>query len=246
MDEMKASRNQFTFYRSFYNAALNLSKAKRLGFYEAMIRYALDEIMPDTSDSVILAMFTIVKPTLDSARKKAGAGSRGGKASKQKTDECESKDDFASTDDESKDEFASADDASNIEKEKEKENKNNNNININKKKKIEIENKEEEEGKCPSGARWTPLKEGEGAPQGTKWNAFNQYAFGTYGHVLMKIGEYYRLVISLGDHEAQNCISFTDWQAEQGLIEKCSDWAEEVRRCSAENRYRNYLREGSI
>ena len=75
-------RGQFTFYRSFYESAKHLPTKQRLIFLESIIRYALDgEELPDLK-TPLDAMFLMVKPNLDTARKKAEAGALGGSKSK--------------------------------------------------------------------------------------------------------------------------------------------------------------------
>lgn len=66
MDE----RGQFTFYRSYYEAIKQLPKEDQADIMMAICAYALDETMPDL-DGVPSAIFTLIKPTLDSGRKKA-------------------------------------------------------------------------------------------------------------------------------------------------------------------------------
>ena len=81
MDERSEGRSSFVFCRGFFDAASNLRRSKRLVFYEALIRYALDDVMPDTADPVLLAIFSLVKPTLDSSRRRSEGCARGGRAS---------------------------------------------------------------------------------------------------------------------------------------------------------------------
>lgn len=76
-------RKQFTFYRSFYEAISRIQKtADRLKAYDTVIRYALDGEEPDldTLSQQVVITFLLIKPTLDSARRKAEAGKRGGEA----------------------------------------------------------------------------------------------------------------------------------------------------------------------
>ncbi len=73
-------RKQFTFYRSFYEAASKLSKRSRLGLYEAIMVYALDGMEPELTDNQQKAAFILVKPVLDAGRKKALAGQLGAAA----------------------------------------------------------------------------------------------------------------------------------------------------------------------
>lgn len=63
-------RNQFTFYRSYYEALKHLPKRDRADVLMAIIGYALDQAEPSLS-GVPLSVFTLVRPTLDSGRNKA-------------------------------------------------------------------------------------------------------------------------------------------------------------------------------
>ena len=74
MDE----RGQFTFYRSFWEAIKGLPKKDRLPILESIISYALDGTAPDSLTQSQMAFFLLVKPTLDSSRKKAASGKQGG------------------------------------------------------------------------------------------------------------------------------------------------------------------------
>lgn len=63
-------RDQFTFYRSYYEAIKKLTKKDRESVLMAICAYALDE--EETKlDGVSAAVFTLIRPTLDSGRKKA-------------------------------------------------------------------------------------------------------------------------------------------------------------------------------
>lgn len=63
-------REQFTFYRSYYEALKALPKRDQTSVLMAVIGYALDETEPDLS-GVPLSVFTLIRPTLDSGRNKA-------------------------------------------------------------------------------------------------------------------------------------------------------------------------------
>lgn len=63
-------RNQFTFYRSYYEALKHLNRRDRAQVLMAVIAYALDETAPALT-GVPLSVFTLIKPTLDSGRNKA-------------------------------------------------------------------------------------------------------------------------------------------------------------------------------
>lgn len=74
-------RTQFTFYDSFFKAIRRIKKkADRADAYDAICAYALHGEEPDLeamSDSAAIA-FELSKPNLDSSRRKAQSGSKGG------------------------------------------------------------------------------------------------------------------------------------------------------------------------
>lgn len=74
-------REQFTFYRSFWEALKALPKKDKLPFVMAICAYALDEETTPLNGQP-LASFLLAKPVLDKANKKAANGKQGG--SKQK------------------------------------------------------------------------------------------------------------------------------------------------------------------
>ena len=78
-------RGQFTFYRSYYEAIKELPKKEQLDVLMSIIAYALDGTMPELSRTS-KAVFLLVKPTLDTGRKKASSGRRGGKQIRSKSE----------------------------------------------------------------------------------------------------------------------------------------------------------------
>ena len=76
-------REQFTFYRSYYEALKKLSKRDREQAIMAICAYALDEEMLPISGPASV-MFLLVKPTLDTGRKKAANGKQAGSKPKAK------------------------------------------------------------------------------------------------------------------------------------------------------------------
>lgn len=70
MGEHRTKREQFTFYRSYYEALKALPKREQVSVVLAICAYALDEEVPSLS-GVALSVFTLIKPTLDSGRNKA-------------------------------------------------------------------------------------------------------------------------------------------------------------------------------
>ena len=83
-------RTQFTFYDSFYKSISILPQYKQLEAYTNLIRYALFEEYPKDAKGIISAVFEMQKPILDTARRKAIAGAKGGKANgKQRQEDAE-------------------------------------------------------------------------------------------------------------------------------------------------------------
>ena len=74
MDE----RGQFTFYRSFWDAIQILPQKDQLPLLKAVISYALDGEEISGLSPHQRASFLLIKPTLDSSRKKAANGKQGG------------------------------------------------------------------------------------------------------------------------------------------------------------------------
>lgn len=70
-------RDQFTFYRSFWEALKALPKKDRLGFMMALGSYVFEDA-PEEPQGAALASFLLVKPILDKANKKAVNGKQGG------------------------------------------------------------------------------------------------------------------------------------------------------------------------
>lgn len=72
-------RKQFTFYRSYYEAIVDLPKKDQTSVILAICAYALDEKEPNLTGTAS-AIFKLVKPTLDSSKKKSDNGKAGGSA----------------------------------------------------------------------------------------------------------------------------------------------------------------------
>ena len=69
-------RLQFTFYRSYYDAIKVLPKKEQTAVMLALCAYALDKVEPNLTGTAG-AIFTLIRPTLDSGWKKAIGGTRG-------------------------------------------------------------------------------------------------------------------------------------------------------------------------
>jgi hypothetical protein len=85
-------RQQFTFFVSFDVALSRIrKKADRCDAYDAIVKYALYEIEPDLdamADAAAMA-FILAKPSLDSCRKKAQNGAKGGTAKQNASEDNE-------------------------------------------------------------------------------------------------------------------------------------------------------------
>ena len=82
-------RKQITFYRSYYNAIWTLrSKSDRYAILEAVLAYGFDEVEPDPEKlkPQMLSLFELIRPTLDTARRKAADAMK-----RQQCEETESK-----------------------------------------------------------------------------------------------------------------------------------------------------------
>lgn len=74
------NRNQFTFYRSFYEAVMRLPKYQRLDMMLYIIRFALDGELPKNMTSQQEGQFLLIKPIISKARNRAKGGSVSGKS----------------------------------------------------------------------------------------------------------------------------------------------------------------------
>lgn len=72
-------RKQFTFYRSYYDAVVELPKKDQVAVILAICGYALDETEPELTGTA-KAVFSLIRPNLDASRRKAESGKCGGNA----------------------------------------------------------------------------------------------------------------------------------------------------------------------
>lgn len=76
-------RGQFTFYKSFYESICRIRrKQDKADAYDAICRYALFGEAPDPEKipDIVAVAFINAKPNLDSSRKKAASGKKGGES----------------------------------------------------------------------------------------------------------------------------------------------------------------------
>lgn len=83
-------RKQFTFYRSYFEAVSNLPKSAQTAVLLAICDYALNEKAPKLTGAAG-AVFSLIKPTLDTSRKRAELGVNYGKGKKEKAKQTDSK-----------------------------------------------------------------------------------------------------------------------------------------------------------
>lgn len=69
-------RGQFTFYRSYFEAIMEIPEEERLGVLAAIIAYGLDGTEPEGLSPIQKAVFILVRPTLDAGRRKAAGGAK--------------------------------------------------------------------------------------------------------------------------------------------------------------------------
>ena len=72
-------RESFLFYRSFYEAIIDLPKDIKLEILTAIIEYALDGREPESLKPFARGMFTLIKPNLDANISKYKNGKKGGR-----------------------------------------------------------------------------------------------------------------------------------------------------------------------
>lgn len=69
-------RKQFTFYRSYFEAVIDLPKKDQTAVILAICDYALNEVEPNLAGTSKV-VFNLIRPTLDAARRKAEGGKKG-------------------------------------------------------------------------------------------------------------------------------------------------------------------------
>lgn len=77
---MPSERRQFTFYKSYYDAISELPKKDQSALILAICAYAIYETPPKGLSIAASTAFKLIKPTLDSGRRKAESGALGGQA----------------------------------------------------------------------------------------------------------------------------------------------------------------------
>ena len=74
------------FYKSFFDAIKNIPQEEQLQVYNAIFEYSFYEKTPKLNDGIAKALFTIMKPNIDSANARYRAsvenGRKGGRPSR--------------------------------------------------------------------------------------------------------------------------------------------------------------------
>ena len=84
-------RESFVFYRSFFEAILNLDDKKRLKMYDLIANFALNSVEIDAKYEICQQLFTLIKPQLVASHKHYEDGKKGGRPKKIKNPPFENK-----------------------------------------------------------------------------------------------------------------------------------------------------------
>ena len=84
-------RDSCVFYRSFLDAIELLPKKYKLGFYEALFNYALNDVPPDKLTGSSAALFKALQPQIDANNRKYENGKKGGRPKKPNNNQTETK-----------------------------------------------------------------------------------------------------------------------------------------------------------
>lgn len=88
MDEDAAQVNSIAFFYSYYEASQMLEDAQRLRFYDSILEFAFEGVLPDFSDDVTLRLaWTLVQPNVRKSIENHQNGKRGGRPRRQAEEE---------------------------------------------------------------------------------------------------------------------------------------------------------------
>ena len=80
-------KDSFVFYKSFYDAIKKIPEEFQLELYNAIFNYSLEGIEPTNLSDIPQAMFTLIRPNIDSSQRRYKAsvenGKKGGRPKKQ-------------------------------------------------------------------------------------------------------------------------------------------------------------------
>ena len=200
-------RGQFTFYRSFWEAVQEMSKKDKADVICAICAYALDGEEPKLTGNQ-KAIFSLIRPTLDTSAKKAQNASKRNESREQNENKTKTK---------------AKQNAHEGEKEKEKEIE------------IEKEKEKEKEKEYEGEHEYAPPPEGPPLPAPEKSKPQARAKYGAYGWVRLTLEEYARLLDELGKAELERCIRYVDESAQKsGNKNRWKDWNLVIRNCHLE------------
>ena len=71
-------RNGFVFLHSYYDSLKGLASTKRLRLYDAIMQYVFEGVEPELAQKELSALFTAMKPNIDSACRRYDANVQNG------------------------------------------------------------------------------------------------------------------------------------------------------------------------
>ena len=85
------AKDSFVFYKSFYDAIKKIPEEYQLELYNAILSYSLEGLEPSNLSPIAEAMFILIKPNIDSSKKRYETsvenGKRGGRPKQETQDE---------------------------------------------------------------------------------------------------------------------------------------------------------------
>lgn len=72
-------KDSFVFFRSFYESIKNVPEENQLEIYKALCEYSLNNVIPDNLSPISKALFILMKPNIDSSKKRYSASVENGK-----------------------------------------------------------------------------------------------------------------------------------------------------------------------
>ena len=92
LGEADNTRNRITFFRSYYEAAQILDADIRLQFYEALLQFAFDGVIPDFDAPILQVAWTLARPNVEKSIANSENGQKGGRPNKKNKKEASKKD----------------------------------------------------------------------------------------------------------------------------------------------------------
>lgn len=79
MTGVEGMKDSFVFYKSFYDAIKQIPEEYQLELYNAILQYSLEGIEPSNLSNIANAMFTLIKPNIDSSQSRYESSVENGK-----------------------------------------------------------------------------------------------------------------------------------------------------------------------